>query len=105
MFEGKEIDFIYRNGDKTKGIVVSCIKDVGITIIQKDEPSKILYCLIMKNAPNFPVKEKGLITVTRKLFTTMRKNIIEGIIDYRVSITYTFIATNQDTMHKMCAFQ
>lgn len=75
MFEGKEITFTYTSGNQIKGIVVACVKGIGITIVKKNKPEHILYCLRMKNAPNFH-KGRGEITRTNKLFTNVRKQII-----------------------------
>lgn len=77
MFEGKEITFIARNGCPYKAIVVACVKDVGISIVSKDNHNQFLYCLRMKNAPNF-WPGKSQVTSTRKIFTDIRKGIIKG---------------------------
>jgi len=80
MFEGKEITFIEPFGTKYKAIVISCTKDIGITIKEKVN-NEFLYCLVMKNAHNFS-GHKGRITRTRKRFTIVRKQIIAGVVDF-----------------------
>lgn len=80
MFEGKIIKYISPLGNEYTGKVVACVKDIGITIVDANNSSIYLYCLIMKNAPNF-ISRKGSITRTRKLFTKTRKGIISGIVD------------------------
>lgn len=82
MFEGKIIDFYNSCGDYRKVKVVSCIKDVGITIIKENDPNHFCYCLKMKLAPNF-IKSKGSISQGRKIFTQVRKMIISGTVDLR----------------------
>lgn len=80
MFEGKVIKYIDETGKEYNAKVVACVKDVGITIINNDNPSHYLRCLLMKNASNFWVG-KGEITATRKSFTRYRKGIISGTLD------------------------
>lgn len=82
MFEGKVIDFIDEDGTKYKARVIACVKDIGVTLVNNEDPSEYLRCLIMKNAPNF-WPGKGEITHTRKLFTIYRKGIIAGFFDTR----------------------
>lgn len=82
MFEGKEVNVILRSGEKIPGIVVSCIKDVGISIVEKHYKDAYLYCLRMKLAPNFS-GGRGYIGKTRKLFTAVRKGIIAGTVDFK----------------------
>jgi len=80
MFEGKRIKYISPSGKEYNAMVVSCVKDIGVTIVNADDSSQYLRCLVMKNAPNF-WPGKGEITKTRKMFTILRKGIINGIVD------------------------
>ena len=82
MFEGKVIKYINADGIEYNARVVACVKDVGITLVDNDNPSYYLRCLVMKNAPNF-WSGKGEITSTRKKFTKFRKGIMSGILDLR----------------------
>jgi len=51
--EGKEIQ-IYCNGEKVGvGIVVGCDPDIGITICDKFDVNKYLFCQIGPSAPNW----------------------------------------------------
>ena len=100
MFEDKIITYINSDGDTYKGRVVACVKDIGITIVDASNPSRYLHCLKMKNAPNFS-KAKGQITITRRLFTTYRKGIIEGILDVRLGGDNT---TGGNPSHSTCPF-
>ena len=99
MFEGKIITYITVDGDTYKGLVIACVKDIGITIVDADNPSLYLHCLKMKNAPNFS-GYKGAITETRKLFTKYRKGIIKGIIDLSREGRYSAVNPSPST----CAF-
>lgn len=78
MFEGKVIKFVYLSGRKMDAIVVACTKDIGITIVDKNNKDFILFCLNMKKSPNFS-HARGAITKTNKSFTKARKQIISGI--------------------------
>lgn len=51
-YEGKEVDFIL-HGEPVRAIVVGCDYDIGITIVEKDDPSHYLYCQIGPSAPNY----------------------------------------------------
>jgi len=79
MFEGKKIKFStgYAVYD---AIVISCVKDVGISIVQESNRERFFLCHNMKNSPKF-IPGKGEITHTRKLFTKIRKMIINGYVD------------------------
>jgi len=100
MFEDKIIDFITIDGYKYKGRVVACVKDIGITIVNADDPEDFLHCLKMKNAPNFS-NQKGAVTKTRRRFTELRKGIIKGIIDLE---SQWDITTGVNPNHTNCPF-
>ncbi len=94
--------YIYIIGrTKIPAIVVACVKDVGITIVAKENKEQILYCLRMKNAPNFP-KKKGNITSTRKSFTLARKQIISGM--FYVNKLYSSNFVHFSISPSACAF-
>jgi len=80
MFEDKIITFISVDGEEFKARVISCVKDVGISIVNANNSNDFLYCLHMKNSPQFK-STKGQISITRKQFTEMRKGIIDGHVD------------------------
>jgi len=82
MFEGKIIDFYNSAGEYRRAKVVSCVKDIGITIVKEDDPNHYCYCLNMKLSPNFK-SHKGSISRVRKRFTEIRKMIITGTVDVR----------------------
>lgn len=77
MFEGRKITFTKNNGTVVPAIVVSCIKNIGITIVAEENTDRILFCVRMKNAPNF-AKGKGQVGHTEKVFTSVRKQILTG---------------------------
>ena len=66
--EGKIIDYLNSNG-KTKGKVVGCDPDIGITIVAAGDPTNYLMCLQGPLSPLWP-KEK------RKGFNKKRSKII-----------------------------
>jgi len=103
MFEDKIIDFISANGGKYKGRVVACVKDIGITIVNADDPKEFLHCLKMKNAPNFSGR-RGHITYSRKRFTELRKGIIKGTIDLTSSYKYVKNVSGWNPSHSFCPF-
>jgi len=79
MFEEKKIK--YFNGYTVfDAIVISCVKDVGISIVQESNQEKFLLCQNMKNSPKF-FPGRGEITQTRKTFTKIRQMIINGYVD------------------------
>jgi len=99
MFEDKLITYIAVDGERYEGRVVACVKDIGITVVDANNPSEYLYCLKMKNSPNF-YGGKGQITMTRKLFTLYRKGIIEGVMDARLGSKHSGGSPSSST----CAF-
>jgi len=79
MFEGKKIK--YFNGYVLfDAIVISCVKDIGISIVQESNQERFFLCHNMKNSPKF-MPGKGEITRTRKKFTEIRQMIINGYVD------------------------
>jgi len=84
MFAGKEIIYIKSDGNKVPAIVVECVRDIGITIVRKDDRTKYLCCLKMPGSPLWePHYNKKLVY---KEFTRMRKGIISGIVDDREEV-------------------
>jgi len=45
MFEGKRIKYISPSGNSYDAMVVSCVKDIGITLVNADTSSQYLWCL------------------------------------------------------------
>lgn len=83
MFEGKEI--WYTNDTSIhRALVVACVKDIGITVVDKANPDQYLACIRMKKSPNFGEVERGDIGKSEKLFTLIRRAIIAGTIDMRI---------------------
>ena len=87
MFEDKIITFISVDGEEFKARVISCVKDVGISIVNANNSNDFLFCLHMKNSPQFK-GTRGQISITRKQFTRVRNGIIEGEVDRSSVRTY-----------------
>lgn len=79
MYEGKEIIFKH-GGEETPAVVVSAVRGIGISIVDKNNKDSYLWCLRMKNAPNF-YPGIGEITYTNKLYSEGIKRIRSGFLD------------------------
>ena len=53
--EGKEIDYVYKDGEKVKAKVVGCNYDIGISIVRSDNLSHHVVCF---NGPMSPLWDK-----------------------------------------------
>ena len=79
--EGKEITVIHSVESYT-GIVVGCNRDIGITIINKDDHDHYLACLQGPSAPNYtgwPGANIEADHINKTIFKTMVTQIEAGL--------------------------
>ena len=111
MYEGKEITyFANKYPDGIRAIVVGCDKDIGITIVAKDDPEHFLSCLIGPSSPN---ADKYDMSDYDKFFSVQLRMIKEGFLDCRLVIeevygyglfTELFTSLNPGPSAESCPF-
>lgn len=80
--EGKIID-CYNEGIHKKGRVVGCDPDIGITIVDKDDPNDYLLCLIGPSSPLWIKNNEGYCKKRHKiLFEELVDQIKKGKHDW-----------------------
>lgn len=89
--EGKEIKLIGSNREPLTGIVAGCNWDIGITIVDKDNPTEEIFCL---NGPMSPNKQYYWEDVyNRDFYSNVRqinKGKLNGVISFAIINNYTY---------------
>lgn len=84
--EGKIIDFITPGGNITKGKVIGCDFDIGVTVVKARDIDGFLVCLLGKMAPQWKEEGWGETKYDNKkfklLFNVIAKQIETGIVEY-----------------------
>ena len=93
MYKGKFIEI--RNMKRaTKGIVVDCNPEKGITIVNAEDPEEILVCLSYK---------KGIDIVWHQAYNKLIGQIKKGFFD-SFNLTGVPLRSSQERLAKLCPF-